>query len=124
MMPPTDLSEGLRRKDVAIIRLAARHSGLIRQARRALLIELLAHNRATIDDVRRVVPCPDGVSPKAFGAMPKELARDRIIEHDGFAKSTRPQSHARPVSVWRLIDRAGAEAWLATHAELPDAEMT
>lgn len=116
------LAEGLRRKDASLALLATRRAGLMRRAQRALLCELLARERATVDDVRRVVLCPEGICPKVFGTMPGELARARIVEQDGFAKSTRPEAHARPVSVWRLINRAAADEWLASHPELQEPE--
>jgi hypothetical protein len=124
MTANSGLAEGLRRKDESLGLLAVRRAGLMRRAQRALLQVLLARGRATVDDVRRLVDCPEGVCPKVFGAMAGELARARIIEQDGFAKSTRPEAHARPVSVWRLINRTTAEEWLATHPELLEAETT
>ena len=96
----------------------------MRLAQRALLSELLTRDRATVDDVRRVVPCPEGVDPKAFGTMPGELAHARIIEADGFVKTTRPQGHARPVTRWRLKDRAAALTWLAEHPDLPEPQTS
>lgn len=116
------LTEGLRQKEASLALLAMRRAGLMRRAQRALLCELLARDRATVDDVRRVVLCPEGICPKVFGTMAGELARARIVEQDGFEKSTRPEAHARPVSVWRLVNRSAANDWLATHPELPEPE--
>ena len=47
-------------------------------------------------------------------------AGGHYIEADGFAKSRRPDAHARPVQVWRLVDRAAALAWLDAHPDRPD----
>lgn len=124
MTSNSDLAEGLRRKDASLALLAMRRAGLMRRAQRALLRVLFDQERATVDDVRRLVQCPDGINPKAFGTMAGELARARIVEQDGFTKSTRPEAHARPVSVWRLINRAAAEEWLKTHPELLEAETS
>jgi hypothetical protein len=33
----------------------------------------------------------------------------------GFRNSNRPAAHARPLSIWKLADAAGAAAWLAAH---------
>jgi len=38
----------------------------------------------------------------------------------GGEKTSRPIAHARPVTIWRLRDRAGAERWLADH---PDRDL-
>lgn len=110
--------EGKRRKDVAFVLLEARRECYVREARRALLDALLANGIATADDVRAWVELPKGINPKAFGAVPSVLARAGIIRRDGFVSSTRPQAHARPVSVWKLADPATAKRWLASHQPL------
>lgn len=122
MMSATTLSraDGEGRKAGAFALLAARRELLILRARRALLGVLLDNGLATIDDVRDRVPLPDGVNPKAFGPVPGELAAAGIIVADGFTKSRRAESHARPVQVWRLADRDAALAWLAAHPDRPD----
>jgi len=113
-------AEGQRRKLSAFALLAARREALIRRARRALLAVLIDRAEGTVDDVRAAVPVPDGINPKAFGPVPGELAEAGIIAAGRYAKSTRPEAHARPVQVWRLIDRAAALHWLAMHPELPE----
>ncbi len=100
--------------------LADRRALHVLRGRRALLSKLLERGTATADDVRRAVPLPDGVTPKCFGAVPAELARAGIIERVGYVTTARAQAHARPVSVWRLRDRAAAMAWLAAHPDRPD----
>ena len=113
-------AEAERRKASAFAVLAARRELLILRARRALVAVLLNHDIATIDDVRDRAPLPEGVNPKAFGPVPSELATAGIIVADGYVKSARPQSHARPVQVWRLADSDAALAWLAAHPDRPD----
>jgi len=113
-------AEGERRKSAAFALLAAHREAMIRRARRELLKVLLDRGEATIDDVRAVVPVPDGINPKALGPVPGGLAEAGIIVAHGYAKSTRPEAHARPVQVWRLADRAAAIHWLAMHPELPE----
>lgn len=113
-------AEGERRKIRAHSLLEVRRETLIRRARRAMLIALIQDGEATIDDVRKFVPLPDGVNPKVFGAVPGVLAEAGIIKADGVVKSRRPEAHARPVQRWRLADRAAARAWLADHPDLPD----
>jgi hypothetical protein len=113
-------AEGERRMLSAFALLAARREALIRRARRALLAVVIDRTEGTVDDVRAAVPLPAGINPKVFGAVPCELAEAGIIAANGYAKSARPEAHARPVQVWRLIDRAAASHWLATHPELPE----
>lgn len=112
--------EGRRRRDAARARLRAHRARFILRGRRALLFRLLDVGAGTIDDVRLVVVLPPGLNPKLFGCVPDDLAEARIIERVGFTASTRPAAHARPVSVWRLVDRAAAEAWLVANPDVPD----
>jgi hypothetical protein len=122
MMPPTNppTAEGERRKLAAHALLSARRELYVLRGRRALLAALLDRAEATTDDVRRAVTLPDGIDPVCFGTVPGELARAGIVERARFAKTARPEAHARPVSVWRLRDRAVALAWLAAHPDRPD----
>ncbi len=115
-----DAAEGARRKLSAHSLLAARRELYVLRGRRALLAALLDRGEATADDVRRAVALPDGIDPVCLGTVPGELARAGIIARIGFATTARPEAHARPVSVWRLADRAAALAWLAAHPDRPD----
>lgn len=116
------ISEGERLKDVALSLLSARREALIRLGRRALLNTLLERGTATADDVRAAVEVPEGVDPKALGAVPGELATAGIIRRDGYVRTCRPEAHARPVSIWRMADASKAERWLATHPPLTEQE--
>ena len=84
-----------------------------------MLAAILEGGSATIDDVRALVDLPPGIGPKLFGAAPGPLVRAGIIRAAGFAKTCRPAAHARPVTVWELIDGAAAERWLHAHPD-PD----
>lgn len=112
MNSPLDRTEGARRKGDALTNLEGFREPLVTAGRRALLQTLLTRDAATADDVRELVPVPPGVDPKAFGAVPAGLARDGIIRRLGFTQTSRPQAHARPVSIWGLADRGKAERWL------------
>ena len=113
-------AEGERRKADALALLAARRETTIRRAHRALLAALLRSGVATADDVRAAVELPPGINPKLFGAVPSTLARAGIIRRAGYATTGRPAAHARPVTVWALVDRAAATRWLADHPDLGD----
>ncbi len=111
--------DGEQRKADAMALLAKRREIYVNRGRRALLRALLHSGTATADDVRAVVKLPPGTGPKLFGSVPGALVRAGIIRADGFGKTSRPEGHARPVTVWKLVDRAGALRWLAEHPDLP-----
>lgn len=112
-------TDGTSRKADAHALLEAHRELYVLRGRRALLAALLERGTATADDVRHAVELPDDLDPKCFGAVPRELVRLGLIEHAGFTTTARPKAHARPVSVWRLRDRAGAIAWLNSNADRP-----
>lgn len=114
--------EGERRRDAAHAVLEARRESVIRQARRVLLTVLWERDTATMDDVRAVVVVPPEVDPVCLGSVPGGLARAGIIRADGAVRTSRPMAHARPVTVWRLVDRDAAEIWLREHPDLPTHE--
>ncbi len=108
---PQQTGEAL--KLAALKLLSERRADFIGQARRAMLRVLLDRGEATADDVRAAVTIPDELDPKLFGAVPSALAAEGFIAPAGYKRSKRPVAHARPLTVWRLADRPGAEAWLA-----------
>lgn len=114
------LIEGERRKERKLSVLAARRELYVMRGRRALLTKLIDDDAATTDIVRDAVTLPKELDPKLFGAVPGPLAMAGIIRADGFAKTCRPKAHARPVTVWRLVDRAKAEQWLTDHPDRSD----
>lgn len=103
---------GETRKGKVLASLAARNGPIIRAGQRALLSHLLDNGVATVDDVRDRVALSEGTNPKVFGTIPAALVSAGIIAPAGFIKSRRPESHARPVTVWQLIDRDSALRWL------------
>lgn len=113
-------SNGERRKDYAHALLAAQRALYVLRGRRALLSALLCSGTASADDVRDAVELPAGLSPKFFGVVPGPLAIARIIRRVGFTSTSRPTAHARPVSVWELVDAAKATAWLDEHPDPGD----
>jgi hypothetical protein len=116
----TSTADGEARKLDAHALLEARREVYVLRGRRALLARLLDAPEATADDVRDAVEMPDEINPVCLGVVPGLLARAGIIERVGFTESRRPDAHARPVSVWRLVDRAAALSWLAAHPDRPD----
>lgn len=109
------INEGEARRDKALSLLRARRAALVRELQTAALRAALERGELCADDVRAVVPIPANISPKVVGAAFRELADAGILRRAGFRASTRPIAHARPLSVWRLADAAGAAAWLAAH---------
>ncbi len=112
--------EGEHRKRCKLTALEARREWFVLRGRRALLRCLLDVGVASMDDVRDVVTLPADIDPKLFGSVPSMLAIAGIIFADGFVKSSRPKAHARPLTVWRLVDREAAEQWLTEHIDNPD----
>ncbi|HUE71431.1 MAG TPA: hypothetical protein VMP01_11155 [Pirellulaceae bacterium] len=110
-------AEGRRRKDAALSHLELRRAAFIRRARREFLHVLLARGSATSDDLRQRLELPEGIDPKVFGAVPGALAKAGIIAQDGFATTARPEAHARPVGIWKLVNRQLAEKWLAENRD-------
>lgn len=121
MLPP-DPIKGEALKQAALRLLEAKRERLVRSASRALLHHLSQHGTATIDDVRAVVPVPKGIDPRLFGAASSMLARAGITHFIGYSKTVRPVGHRHPIGIWEMADPAAAEAWLATHPELPETQ--
>lgn len=115
-----DVCESERRRDAAHATLEARRHAIVRRGRRALLTVLLDRGTASVDDVRGSVDLPSDIDPVCFGAVPRSLARAGIIHRAGFVATSRPDAHARPVSIWRLVDRDAALQWLTEHPEIPE----
>jgi hypothetical protein len=116
-------AEGERRRDAALTLLESQRAVLIRRARRAFLLRLLAVGSATADDVRAAVELPSGIDPNLFGCVPSLFARLGIVAFAGFDTSRRPARHAGLNRVWELIDPPAALRWLADHPDLPDPDQ-
>lgn len=115
-----DTGEG--RRDAALAALTARRPKLVRDLQRAAVRLALRHWEVTADDLRAVVPIPDGVRPAVVGAAVRGLASAGVLVRVGYRNSKRPAAHARPVAVWRVADVAAADAWLVTHPAIEDTE--
>lgn len=114
---------GRERKQLTMDAFEAARPRLLLAGRLAMLRVLLDRGTCTMDDVRELVPVPYGVSPAAFGGVPHALFNAGIITRDGYRPTGRAEAKDRPVAVWRLVDRAAAECWIATHAkEYPHAQ--
>lgn len=113
-------TEGQRRKRRAHKLLEQHRKWVIRRARRVLLMLLIDRGQATMDDVRGLVPLPDGINPKCFGPVPVALADAELIRSAGMVPSRRPEAHGRKLELWELNDRAGAIDWLRANPELPE----
>lgn len=111
--------EGERRNDAAHALLEARREAWVRRGRRALLAHLITFGRGTADDVAdRLGQIPADIDPRWLGTVPGRLARAEIIRAAGFEKSCRPSRHASIVTVWELVDRDAATAWLGRNPDV------
>jgi hypothetical protein len=106
-------AEGEARRDAALNLLRVRRAYLIRDFAAAALRVALDRGEVCADDVRAAVPIPPDISPKLVGVVFRDLGDAGILRRAGFRNSNRPAAHARPLSVWRLADAAGATARLA-----------
>ena len=93
--------EGRRRRDEGVkVAAAAAHTGWKLYAER-LLQELIAEGGTfTSDDLRARTGEPLGTSPTIFGALIQGAVKRGEIVQVGWATSTRPEAHARPVRIW------------------------
>lgn len=103
---------GPDRKEAAHDLLETTRASLLLRARHAMLTLLLDRGECTADDIRAHVKIPSDINPVALGATPGPLARAGIVRRTGFAASTRPDAHGRPVSVWQIVSSAKAAEWL------------
>ena len=70
------------------------------------VIDLLAATRQhfTTDDVWQRLGHVSTHEPRAMGALMKRAANRGVIRAtDGWATSTRPECHGRPIRVWRSV---------------------
>jgi hypothetical protein len=102
-----DLFEsGAARRDEALGRMEAKASGeLLAMLRRELSRLLIELDEVTPDDLRGRVQLPSDVNPTIFGAVFRRFSADGLIELAGYRRSVRPEAHARPVGIWRALDR-------------------
>ena len=98
------LAEGEARRDAAHAGLEEHRPEIIRQLRIAAIRISFEKDEFTSDDVRAIVPIPEGINPKVVGAAIAALARANLFLEVGQQKSTRPEAHARRITVWRLVN--------------------
>ena len=110
---PIATPDGEARRDAALNLHRVRNADTIRRCTAAALRVALERDEVCADDVRALVPIPAGVSPKLVGCVFRDLADARILRRVGFRNSNRPAAHARPLSVWALVDTEAATARLA-----------
>lgn len=79
----------------------------ISEARAAALKLGQEQAEVTIDDVREVVPPPEGVDPRVMGAVFR-VESWRLLRHE---RSRRSDCHHRPVGVWRLKEEGKSLFW-------------
>ena len=104
--------EGEARRDESLNLLRARRAELIRECTAAALRIALERGEVCAADVRAVVTIPPDINPVFVGVVFRDLAFTGILRRDRFQNSTRPDAHARPLPIWRLVDGPGAAARL------------
>lgn len=106
------LFEAKHRKEEALANHEAHRGRILLRARHIFLGHLLEHGQVTADNLHDKIEIPDGINPVCLGSVPGLFARGLIIRRCGYVESTRREAHARPVSVWELLNREKAEQWL------------
>ena len=102
------LPDGEHLRDEAHGQLRAHRQHLIRAGEQVLMRKIIETGSATIDDVRAVVPCPPGIDPRFFGAIPGPLAKCGAIKPIGITRTKREVAHARLLIKWGLGDLSKA----------------
>lgn len=118
-----DAGDGAARRDAALDLIRRTRAELVCTLGRAAVLHLLRHGTVSADDVRQLVPIPDGISPKVTGVIFADLVADGVLRRVGDRKSTRRVAHARRISVWACADPVAATAWLAEHPPLPPTDL-
>jgi hypothetical protein len=110
--------EGEARRDAALNLLRVHRAAIVRDLTRAAVRLALELGEVTADELRAKVTIPPGIRPVVVGAVFRDLADAGILCRVGYRNSKRAAAHARPVSIWRLVDSEAALAWLAAHPPL------
>ena len=95
----------------------ARRSLCLLQARRALLLDVLANGSVTADDVWDAIAVPEGIDRRCLGSVPGPLVRRGIIRSVGRVPAIRPECHGSLINLWHLANREAAEWWLNEHPD-------
>ena len=111
----SEFADGEQRRDSALSLLRVRRTDIIRECTAAALHVALESGEVSADDVREIVQIPFDISPKLVGVVFRDLADAKIITRVGYRKTRRAIAHARPLTVWQLVDREAAVAWLRAH---------
>jgi hypothetical protein len=118
IQPINNTGEGEARRDAALNLLRLHRAAIIRDLTRAAVLLALERSEFTADELRAKVTIPPGIRPVVVGAVFRDLADASILCRVGYRNSKRAAAHARPVSIWRLVDSEAALAWLAAHPPL------
>lgn len=114
-------ADGDQLRDLALNRLRAARSALVRRLMAAFLQHLIDNGPDTSDAVRALVPIPAGVDARVVGAAVRGLAERGFITSVGRRKSGRDIAHARKLDLWAVADLDSARLWLANHLDLDPA---
>ena len=76
------------------------HDEWVQRARFVLSSFCLAGIEFTSDDLRKTMGV-EPPSPNVLGALFRSVSDEGWIRFVGYRKSTRPEAHGRPITVWR-----------------------
>jgi len=92
------LDQALAGRDLGLDQLEGHYPRWLDRAR--VVAEEICRRRGTVtaDDIREVLPIPEGVHPNTMGAV----FRNSQFEFVGWERSAQPQRHANRIGRWRL----------------------
>ena len=111
MTPDQGRRQGGARRDEGLDRAAARREWQIQHGTLRFLDAMLKRpdRTATTDDATDDLSRPYADGGLWRGAIPKRLARARLIEQAGAMRSSRPSRHAGLLTQWHAADEDGVE---------------
>lgn len=115
MIDRSHIAEGERLRDEGMERAADAAPCRVTAGRVAMLRALIGRGTATIDDATPPDEIATGYADGGCwrGSVTRSLAEDGYIVATGeYRPSVRPSAHRRPLAVWRLVDLAGALAYI------------
>ena len=96
-----DMIAAKKERDVVMVKFEeSRKPWLVRAREVAEELWARSHEPVTVNDIREVLPPPEGVDPRVFGAV-LNRKRWRCI---GYTQSDRKVSHARPIAKFVPIE--------------------
>lgn len=99
-----DPAAGRQGRDSALDLLERTRAAYIKAARATAVQISIRHGEVTSDAVREALPVPEGLDPRCLGPVFASAPPGFRWERTGYRQTRAKQAHARPISVWRLVN--------------------